>query len=147
KERADVKGLPEGNWAEKISRDFVDLGIYRNKERYEKIQKGIEMHKKIQSGDLKDIPKKFLKIINPENFIKKEFEKEIVDGEGNIYRTDMLIHFKDNLWVVDFKFGERKKEDIEQIKNYIKLLKEIEKKKVEGFLLYFEREEAIRIND
>lgn len=138
--------FPKGNWAEKISRDFVDLNIYQNKERYEKIKKGIELHNKIPKGNFEEIPEEFLETINPEGFIKRESEKEIIDSEGNIYRTDLIIYFKDKVRVVDFKFGEKRKEDLEQIKYYINLIKEIEKKEVEGFLLYFEKREVQKIN-
>lgn len=135
------------NWAEKLSREFVDLEIYKDKQRYEKVKEGIEKHKKIECGKYEEIPKNFKEILFPENFIGKEFEKEIVDENGEIYRVDLIIHFKDKIQVIDFKFGEKRESHIEQMKKYIKIIREIEKKEIEGFILYFENEEVLKINE
>ncbi len=135
------------NWAKKLSREFVDLKIYKDMERHKKIKEGIEKHKKIECRKYEEIPKNFLKILFPENFISKEFEKEIVDENGDIYRVDLIIKFKDKIQVIDFKFGGKEDSHIKQIKKYIKIIKEIEKKEIEGFILYFENEEVLKINE
>lgn len=134
-------------WAERISKEYIDLEIYKNIGRYKKILDGIELHKKIQNGDLTNCPEHFIKILYPPNLIKKEYEKEIVDRDGNAFRADLILHFEREINVIDFKFGEKKKKDLEQIKRYMDLLKEIEKKDVKGFILYFEKGEVVKIND
>jgi len=146
-EKKDFKYQGKVNWAEKLSREFVDLDVYKNKERYKKIKEGIELHKKIEEEKYEEIPKNFQEILSPKNFISKEYEKEIVDENGDILRVDLIIKFEDKIQIIDFKFGEKRKSHIDQIKKYIKAVKEIEKKDIEGFLLYFDSGEVLKINE
>ena len=134
------------DWAHKLSEEKGDLNIYFIPNRYESIKRGIELHKEIQKGKMELIPENFRKLIFPENFKSKEFEKEIVDEEGNLYRADLVIEFENFVNVIDFKFVEKKrKEHIEQITIYANLLKKIYKKDVKKFLLYFKDMEVVEV--
>lgn len=134
------------DWAQRLSEEKGDINIYFIPNRYESIKRGIEFHREIQKGKKELIPEKFQKLIFPENFKNKEFEKEIVDEEGNLYRADLVIEFENFVNVLDFKFGETKRnEHIEQINNYANLLKKIYKKDVKKFILYFKDMEILEV--
>ncbi len=74
---------------------------------------------------------------NPDLFGEEVFrEKEIVDREGRTYRMDRLV-IDDEIRVFEFKTGDPEPQHREQLKNYLRLVKEaIPEKPVKGILLY-----------
>ncbi|MFN3528204.1 MAG: hypothetical protein ACK4YO_03785 [Candidatus Altarchaeaceae archaeon] len=82
------------------------------------------------------------------HFHKKVFtEKEIVgfdkeDGKWRTYKPDRIIERENFVEVIDFKIGkrdeEREKKDKEQVINYKKILSEIYKKEIYGYLAYID---------
>jgi ATP-dependent exoDNAse (exonuclease V) beta subunit len=83
----------------------------------------------------------------PGRVIKKE--QEFSDSRGNLFRMDRVIFEEDQISVMDYKTGaDRKaeKEYISQLRNYIRILKEIYPgKKVEGVITYVDSKEIIRV--
>ena len=63
-------------------------------------------------------------------------EREIITKDGKSYRPDRIIQQGGTTYLIDFKTGEEKKVDEEQILNYKNLLKQLEFKNIQGFLLY-----------
>ncbi len=67
-------------------------------------------------------------------------EQEFSDPRGNLFRMDRVIFDEDQVSVIDYKTGADKKaekEYLSQLKNYIRILKEIyPDKKVEGIIAY-----------
>jgi len=62
----------------------------------------------------------------PDRVIKKE--QEFSDPRGNLFRMDRVIFEEDRISVIDYKTGtdkEAEKEYVSQLKNYIRILKEI----------------------
>ena len=74
---------------------------------------------------------------NPDLFGEEVFrEKEIVDREGRTYRMDRLV-IDDEIRVFEFKTGDPEPQHREQLKNYLRLVKEtIPEKPAKGILLY-----------
>ena len=79
----------------------------------------------------------------PGRVIRKE--QDFSDPRGNIFRMDKVIFEEDQITVIDYKTGtdkEAEKEYISQIKNYIRILKEIyPDKNVEGIIAYVDLKE------
>lgn len=78
--------------------------------------------------------------------IKVLNERELIDGDGRVYRPDRII-IKDNngepvVSVVDYKFGEYNPDSashgkyLRQVKNYVSLIKKIGYSNVMGYLWY-----------
>jgi ATP-dependent exoDNAse (exonuclease V) beta subunit len=76
-------------------------------------------------------------------------EQEFSDSRGTLFRMDRVVFEGDQISVVDYKTGtDRKgeKEYISQIKNYMRMLKEIyPEKKVEGVIAYVDLKEVIKV--
>ncbi len=67
-------------------------------------------------------------------------EKQLVSRAGVLRRVDRLIVKENEIWVVDYKSSREGKEKfLEQVKEYLAIIREIEpNKKVKGFLLYLD---------
>ena len=65
-------------------------------------------------------------------------------GEEN--RLDRLIHHDKKAVVIDFKTGERKKTDNQQVLQYIQILRQMNFTDVEGFLLYLRDNEVVEVS-
>jgi ATP-dependent exoDNAse (exonuclease V) beta subunit len=79
--------------------------------------------------------------------VKKE--QDFSDPRGNLFRMDRVIFDEGQLSVIDYKTGadrEAEKENISQLKNYIRILKEIyPDRKVEGVIAYVDLKEISRV--
>jgi ATP-dependent helicase/nuclease subunit A len=79
----------------------------------------------------------------PSKVIKKE--QDFSDPRGNLFRMDKVIFEEDQVSVIDYKTGTDKKaekEYISQLKNYMRILKEIyPDKNVEGVIAYVDLKE------
>jgi ATP-dependent exoDNAse (exonuclease V) beta subunit len=76
-------------------------------------------------------------------------EQEFSDSRGNLFRMDRVIFEEDQISVIDYKTGtdkEAEREYISQLKNYIRILKEIYPgKKVEGIIAYVDLKEVRKV--
>jgi ATP-dependent exoDNAse (exonuclease V) beta subunit len=83
----------------------------------------------------------------PGRIIKKE--QDFSDPRGNLFRMDRVILEEGQISVIDFKTGadrEAEREYISQLKNYIRILKEIyPEKKVEGIIAYVDLKEIRKV--
>ena len=83
----------------------------------------------------------------PGGIIKKE--QEFSDSRGNLLRMDRVIFERDQVSVIDYKTGtskEAEKEYISQLKNYIRILKEIyPDKNIEGVIAYVDLKEIKKV--
>ncbi len=78
-------------------------------------------------------------------------EQEYSDSRGNLVRMDRVIFEEDRICVVDYKTGtdrETEKGYISQLKNYIRILKEIYPgKKIEGAIAYVDSKEIRKVTN
>jgi ATP-dependent exoDNAse (exonuclease V) beta subunit len=76
-------------------------------------------------------------------------EQEFSDSRGNLFRMDRVIFEEDQISVVDYKTGtdkETEKKSISQLRNYMRILKEIYPgKKVEGAIVYVDLREIRKV--
>jgi ATP-dependent exoDNAse (exonuclease V) beta subunit len=83
----------------------------------------------------------------PRKAIQKE--QEYSDPRGNLFRMDRVIFEEDQISVIDYKTGADRKEEKEyifQLKNYVRILKEIyPRKKVEGVIAYVDLKEIKKV--
>jgi len=83
----------------------------------------------------------------PDRVIKKE--QDFSDPRGNLFRMDRVIFEKDEITVIDYKTGTDKeagKGYVSQLKNYIRILKEIyPDKNVEGVIAYVDLKEIGKV--
>ncbi len=76
---------------------------------------------------------------------KVNTEFEVVDRKGNIFRIDRLI-FDEAIEIVEFKTGDKKeKSHVEQLTNYLEIIREIYGKETRGYLIYIDREEIYEV--
>jgi ATP-dependent exoDNAse (exonuclease V) beta subunit len=64
-------------------------------------------------------------------------EAEFIDKNGNLFRMDRVIIYKDKVTIIDFKTGGENPEKYSaQIKNYLVIVSEVYGKPAQGFLAY-----------
>ena len=83
----------------------------------------------------------------PDRVIRKE--QDFSDPWGNVFRMDKVIFEEDRVSIIEYKTGthkEAEKEYISQVKNYIRILKEIYPgKNVEGIIAYVDLKGISRV--
>jgi len=83
----------------------------------------------------------------PARVVKKE--QDFSDLRGNLFRMDRVIFEEGRIVVIDYKTGtdrEAEKEYISQIKNYVRLLREIyPDRNVEGIIAYIDLKAITRV--
>jgi ATP-dependent helicase/nuclease subunit A len=152
--------IEELNLEEKLRGEFIHRVLYFIDGLDEKIEPELEQIIKRVNDELKtDYPvatmkKNLLEFLNHEE-IKPYFrampgrvirkEQDFSDLRGNLFRMDRVIFEEDQVSVIDYKTGtdkEAEKEYISQLKNYIRILKEIyPDKNVEGVIAYVDLKE------
>lgn len=75
-------------------------------------------------------------------------EVDILFGKGLSKRPDRVMISDDKVVVIDYKFGEiQDKRHHSQVKNYMKLIRQMGYEKIEGYLWYVELEEILPIDN
>ena len=82
---------------------------------------------------------------SPDWKVKTEVPILLPGGAEN--RIDRLILKGDKAIVIDFKTGEKTKSDQKQVAAYMEILKQMNFKEIEGYLLYTRDQEVISISD
>ncbi len=156
--------IEELNLEERLRGEFIHRVLYFINGLDEKIEPELEQIIKRVNDELKtDYPvatmkKNLLEFLNHEE-IKPYFrampgrvirkEQDFSDPRGNLFRMDRVIFEEDQVSVIDYKTGtdkEAEKEYISQLKNYIRILKEIyPDKKVEGVIAYVDLKEIKKV--
>ena len=147
--------IEELNLEERQRGEFIHRVLYFVDELGESIESELEGIIRRVNDELNtdypvlDMKKRLLEFLNleeirhsfeatPERVIKKE--QDFSDPAGNLFRMDKVLIEGDRISVIDFKTGtgkEAEKEYVSQIKNYIRILKEIYPgKNVEGVIGY-----------
>ena len=105
----------------------------------------------IGDDDVEPIREKITNLFNDKNFLRyfqseKSFnEKEIITSTGQKLIPDKLVFENDKLLVVDFKTGQKTDKHIEQVLNYIQIMKEMGYSNVSGELYYTESGEIEKV--
>ena len=148
------------NLEERLRGEFIHRVLYFIDSLDEKIEPELERIIKRVNDELRtDYPseamkKSLLEFLNHEE-IKPYFqatagrvirkEQDYSDPQGNLFRMDKVIFEKDRVSVIDYKTGTDKKAEKEyslQLKNYIRILREIyPDKDIEGVILYVDLKE------
>jgi superfamily I DNA/RNA helicase len=107
---------------------------------------------KITETDRPEIEERTLKVISDPKIkdwfkpgLKVMNEAEILTAEGTAKRPDRVIILDDKVIVVDFKFGAEKREYINQVNNYRRLLLGMGYPMVEAFLWYVDNNKIINV--
>ena len=159
--RFPFAAIEELNLEERLRGEFIHRVLYFIDGLDEDIEPELERIIKKVNDELKsDYPlatmkKNLLEFLNheeirpyfqtkPERVIKKE--QDFSDPRGNLFRMDRVIFEEDRVSVIDYKTGtnkEAEREYISQLKNYIRILKEIYPgKKLEGVIAYVDLKEV-----
>jgi ATP-dependent exoDNAse (exonuclease V) beta subunit len=162
--RFPFSAIEELNLEERLRGEFIHRVLYFVDALNEKIEQELEgVIQRVNDEWKTDYPveamkRKLLEFLNhgeispyframPERVIKKE--QEFSDSRGNLFRMDRVILEKDRVTVIDYKTGtdrETEKEYISQLKNYIRIMKEIYlDKKVEGIIAYVDLKEIRKV--
>ncbi|HRX31943.1 MAG TPA: UvrD-helicase domain-containing protein [Tenuifilaceae bacterium] len=72
-------------------------------------------------------------------------ERPLLTPDGKLYRPDRVMVASDKVVVVDYKFGEPKKQYTSQVVNYMKLLSEMGYKKINGYIWYVQNMQAEQV--
>ena len=71
---------------------------------------------------------------------------EILDRNGDVFRLDRIVQTHDNsLHVLDYKTGEIDKKYNDQVKNYKKILSEIYRENIYGYIIYVDLNKIVSI--
>jgi len=156
--------IEELNLEERLRGEFIHRVLFFVDSLDENIEPELERIIKRVNDELKtDYPvetmkKKLLEFLNhgeikpyfqamPGRVIRKE--QDFSDPRGNLFRMDRVTFEEDQVSVIDYKTGtdkEAEKEYISQLKNYIRILKEIyPDKNVEGVIAYVDLKEITLI--
>lgn len=119
-----------------IKNAFLFEGILYKEDIYNEILKLVK--KTLKNRELSKILKNSLRLLS---------EAEFSDENGNIMRSDLIAIGKKDIYVIDFKTGEKNEKDIEQLLKYIKTLKSIYKQEVFGLIYYVKNDEVIKLKD
>jgi ATP-dependent exoDNAse (exonuclease V) beta subunit len=152
--------IEELNLEERQRGEFIHKVLYFVDELGESIESDLEgiirrvNHELNTDYPVLDMKKRLLEFLNleeimhyfeatPGGVIKKE--QDFSDPAGNLFRMDRVLIDGDRISVIDYKTGtgkEAEKKYVSQIKNYIRILKEIYPgKNVEGVIAYVDRKE------
>jgi ATP-dependent helicase/nuclease subunit A len=156
--------VEELNLDERLRGEFIHRVLYFVGTLGEKIEAELEQIIKRVNDELKtDYPmetmkRRLLEFLNhgeimpyfqamPGRVIKRE--QDFSDTTGNLFRMDRVVFEKDQVSVIDYKTGtdrETEKEYIPQLKNYIRILREIyPDKNIEGIIAYVDLNEISRV--
>jgi len=108
---------------------------------------------KIEGTEIKDIKNTILSWLKHPGVTKWFDGSYIVKTEADILsskikRPDRVMIKNDEVVVVDYKFGQQKHPSHHtQVRNYMHLLKNMNFKKVSGFLWYAEKNDVIKVNE
>ena len=131
--------------------DVLSL-IYNNKEVDICIKKAQEKNI-ITKDEVKSIKKLVEKLISNKEIkdffnpnYKSYNEVEILDRNGDVFRLDRIVQTHDNsLHVLDYKTGEIDKKYNDQVKNYKKILSEIYRENIYGYIIYVDLNKIVSI--
>jgi ATP-dependent exoDNAse (exonuclease V) beta subunit len=158
--RLPFAAIEELNLEERQRGEFIHRVLYFVDELGESIESELERIIRQVNDELNtnypvlDMKKKLLEFLNheeirayfeamPGRVIKKE--QDFSDSGGNLFRMDRVVIDGDRISVIDYKTGtdkEAEKEYVLQLKNYIRILKEIYPgKNVEGVIAYVDLRE------
>jgi ATP-dependent exoDNAse (exonuclease V) beta subunit len=156
--------IEELNLEERLRGEFIHRVLYFIDGLDENIEPELERIIKRVNDELKTnypvetMKRKLLEFLNHEE-IKPYFqampgrairkEQDFSDPRGNLFRMDRVTFEEDQVSVIDYKTGtdkEAEKEYISQLKNYIRILKEIyPDKNVEGVIAYVDLKEIRKV--
>jgi ATP-dependent exoDNAse (exonuclease V) beta subunit len=152
------------NLEERLRGDFIHRVLYFIEGLDENIESELELIIKRVNDELRtDYPMETIKInlleflnheeikpyfqATPGRVIRKE--QDFSDPRGNLFRMDKVIFEEDRISVIDYKTGtdkEAEKEYISQLKNYVRILREIyPDKNVEGVIAYVDLKEIRKV--
>ena len=88
--------------------------------------------------------KQYISDITSHNLLKTYFakgikvlcEREIITPEGKVYRPDRIVFEEKQTTIIDFKTGKANPKDLEQLKDYALLLKNMRYSNIKAFILY-----------
>jgi ATP-dependent exoDNAse (exonuclease V) beta subunit len=72
-------------------------------------------------------------------------ERDIATSDGKVIRPDRVVIYPDSIEVIDFKTGKAFEHHEQQVKEYIRYLKELYSLPVKGFLLYTNDRQTIEV--
>jgi ATP-dependent exoDNAse (exonuclease V) beta subunit len=72
-------------------------------------------------------------------------EVPVLPDKGNLRRMDRVMIKNDAAIVVDYKTGEKRSADINQVKNYKNILRQMGYKRIKGYVLYLNNGELIEV--
>ena len=141
---------------EKVNYGKVMHEIFENIKTEKDISQAIDkliFDGKLSQNDKPEIKQKIEDILK-NNQIKNWFsdkwtvrnEAEIILTSGKTLRPDRVISNNEKSVIIDYKFGEQEEpKHHKQVKSYIDLLKEMENKKVEGFIWYVDLDKIVAV--
>lgn len=73
-------------------------------------------------------------------------EKDLILPGGEVLRPDRVLVKDDKLIVIDFKTGKRETAHEKQIRNYAEVLRKMDQRPVESFLIYLNEKAVVAVN-
>ncbi|MTI21132.1 Dna2/Cas4 domain-containing protein [Fulvivirga sp. RKSG066] len=147
------------NWRKKIQLQMKDAAADSKKHFNEKALYGITLHEVLSRvyyhEDLKNLASHelFGDIENTVNALSEYFqtnwkvqtEVPILLPGGDFKRIDRINSNGQKIVLIDYKTGTQRTKDQQQMKAYIRIMREVKALPVEGLLLYLENQEIVKV--
>lgn len=118
----------------------------------EAILKSYQLHGNFSPEEFQYITQKLTHLLNQEAIAvffdgknKSKREADLLSKEGKLLRPDRVVYLEDTVAVLDYKTGEKNEAHHQQVNEYLHALANTTKQKLEGYILYTETEELVRV--
>ncbi len=72
-------------------------------------------------------------------------ERSLIDQSDKELRPDRIVFMPDHIAVIDFKTGAKESKHLQQVRNYMQAVKQLEKGEVRGFVVYSDEVEVLEV--
>ncbi|NOU59247.1 UvrD-helicase domain-containing protein [Marinifilum caeruleilacunae] len=139
-----------------VSRGNILHQLFQLIEYAEDVEKAVEQLQfegkldKAQASEVSEFARELLSDPKVAQWFSKEWqvinERDILKGNGEVYRPDRVIKSADKAIVIDYKFGKKKeKSHQKQVAQYKKLVESLGVDHVEGYVLYGKLSEIVAV--
>lgn len=172
-----LHAYPASRWRDKLVIKRQSISYFEDSaEQQERVKYGIHMHAVLSRIRYTDEIQQTLKTILQEGIITEDEQRELAKQLNDLLENTIIQNWFSKQWtvktevpiilpggeesridrlmingkkaiVVDFKTGTQNQNDLQQVKAYVNILRQMNFTEVEGYILYIKDREVIHVND
>ncbi|MBL4710604.1 MAG: UvrD-helicase domain-containing protein [Flavobacteriales bacterium] len=130
------------------------LGELEDKADLEQVLSSYELEGSFSSEEFQYISEKLKQLLSHQEIAiffdgnnKSRRELDLLSKGGKLLRPDRVIYFEDRVAVLDYKTGEKNEAHHQQVNEYMHALANTSDQKLEGYILYTETEELVKVSN